>query len=347
MYFFLTYYFIDKKLDLMNNQKLGIALVGLGKYSKGELAPALQQTGYCQLAGIVTGSVEKAQEWKNEYAISEKNIYNYEDFDNISSNPAIDIVYVVLPNSMHAEYVIRAAKAGKHVICEKPMAVTVQECEQMMKACQLAGVKLAIGYRLHFEPHNKEMMRLGQQAIYGELKRIKADFGMAEVAGWRLNRNLAGGGPLMDVGIYCIQAARYTSGLEPIAISAKEGTKHDANKFKTVEESIQWTMEFQGGLIAECQCSYSEDMDLLRAEAERGWFELSPAFEYRGIKGITSDGPMKFNQVNQQALHMDAIAKCFMEGKEVSVDGEMGRQDIKIIQAIYESARSGKRIELQ
>lgn len=330
----------------MNNKQLGIALVGLGKYSTGELAPALEKTVHCKLTGIVTGSSQKAAEWKEKYRIPENNSYTYQNFDSIRGNPEIDIVYVVLPNSMHAEYVIRAAQAGKHVICEKPMAVTAEECDRMIQACRAAGVELAIGYRLHFEPHNREAMRLGQQKIFGNVSHIKASFGMAEVKGWRLEKSLAGG-PLMDVGIYCVQAARYTSGLEPVAVTAKEGPKNDPDKFKTVEESISWQMEFPRGLVAECECSYSADMDTLHIEAEHGWFELSPAFEYDGIKGHTSKGPMQFDQVTEQASHMDAIAKCILENKEIPVPGEMGKQDIKILQAIYEAARSGKRIELE
>jgi predicted dehydrogenase len=295
----------------------------------------------------VTGSQQKAKEWKQKYGITESNSYNYEDFNKIKDNADIDIVYVVLPNAMHAEYVIRAAKAGKHVICEKPMAVTVEDCERMITACRDAGVQLAIGYRLHFEPHNQEAMRLGQQQVFGKVTRIKAEFGIAEVEGWRLDKQLAGGGPLMDVGIYCVQAARYSSGLEPVAVTAVEGAKHDHDKFKTVEESISWKLEFPGGLIAESNCSYAADMDLLHVDAENGWFELSPAYEYEGIKGKTSKGPMQFPQVKEQAAHMDAISKAILENRNVPVPGEMGKQDVKILQAIYEAARSGKRIEIK
>jgi predicted dehydrogenase len=331
----------------MTKKQLGIALVGLGKYSTGELAPALEKTTHCKLAGIVTGSEEKAKEWKTKYRLADSGIYNYETFHNIKDNPDIDIVYVVLPNAMHAEYVIKAAEAGKHVICEKPMAVTVEDCERMIRACRDAGVQLAIGYRLHFEPHNQEAMRLGQQQVFGKVKHIKAEFGLAEVEGWRLDKRLAGGGPLMDVGIYCVQAARYTSGMEPIAVTAKEGEKHDQVKFKTVEESISWKLEFPGGLIAESNCSYAADMDLLHVDAENGWFQLSPAYEYEGIKGKSSKGPMQFPQVKEQAAHMDAIAKAILENQNVPVPGEMGKQDVKILEAIYEAARSGKRVEIK
>src|SRR6187399_2354547 len=187
--------------------KLGIALVGLGNYAGGQLAPALLQTSNCYLAGIVTGTPSKIPVWKEKYNIPDKNIYNYETFDSIKDNPDIDIVYVVLPNSMHAEYTIRAAKAGKHVICEKPMALNVEECDQMIAACKAAGKKLAIGYRLHFEPNNLELVRLAREKTLGAVKKITAGFGflIGDPTQWRLKKAMAGGGPMQDLGIYCVQ----------------------------------------------------------------------------------------------------------------------------------------------
>ena len=327
-------------------KKLGIALVGLGGYSSGQLAPALQETQHCYLAGIVTGTPDKIDKWRRKYNIPEKNIYNYENFDSIKDNPDIDIVYVVLPNAMHAEYTIRAAKAGKHVICEKPMAITVEDCDRMIAACKEAGKMLSIGYRLHFEPHNKEMMRLGQEHVLGEILRLKAENGMSSVKGWRLDKELAGGGPLMDVGIYCVQGVRYTTGMEPIAVRAKEGTKKDFDTFKEVEESLTWQLEFPGNIIAECKSSYSEDLNLLRAEARNGWFELSPAYPYKGIKGDTSKGKMDYEQVNQQALQMDDFAQAIKDNRSTPVPGEMGKQDVKILQAIYKAMETGQRVEI-
>ena len=326
--------------------KLGIALVGLGKYSSGQLAPALKQTEYCYLAGIVTGTPDKAAKWKKQYDVPEKNIYSYSNFDDIKDNPDIDIVYIVLPNSMHREYVIRAAKAGKHVICEKPMALTVEECDDMIAACKNANKMLSIGYRLHFEPHNMEMMRLGQKKIFGSIKKMFAEDGLEEVEGWRLNRALAGGGPLMDVGIYCVQGVRYTSGLEPLAVTAREGIKKNKEKFKEVEESLTWQMEFPGGIVAECKTSYSEQLNLLRAEAENGWFELTTAYEYTGIEGETIEGKMKFPKVNQQAKQMDDFARAILDGRPTPVPGEMGRQDVKILNAIYKAMETGGRITI-
>jgi predicted dehydrogenase len=326
--------------------KLGIALVGLGKYSSVQLAPALKGTEYCYLAGIVTGTPDNAGKWRKQYNISEKNIYNYSNFDDIKDNPDIDIVYVVLPNSMHHEYVIRAAKAGKHVICEKPMALTVEECDEMIAACKNANKMLSIGYRLHFEPHNMEMMRLGQKKVFGSIKKMYAEDGLAEVEGWRLNKALAGGGPLMDVGIYCVQGVRYTSGLEPLAVTAMEGVKKNNEKFKEVEESLTWKMEFPDGIVAECKTSYSEQLNLLRAEAENGWFELTTAYEYKGIEGKTIEGKMKFPKVNQQAKQMDDFAQAIIDRRPSPVPGEMGRQDVKILNAIYRAMETGDRIAI-
>jgi predicted dehydrogenase len=327
--------------------KLGIALVGLGSYATGQLAPALQETKDCYLAGIVTGTPAKAEKWKSQYNIPDKNIYNYQTFDQLKDNPDIDIIYVVLPNSMHAEYVIRAAKTGKHVICEKPMAITVKDCDNMIEACNKAGVTLSVGYRLHFEPHHLEMQRLGQQKVFGNIKKMSGAFGFPAQEGiWRLSKEMAGGGPLMDVGIYCVQAFCYTSGLEPIAVTAQEGPKTDMMRFKEVEQSLTWQFEMPGGIIAEGKASYAEGMNMFRAEAERGWFELNPAFNYSGIKGQTSNGIMNFPQVNQQARQMDGIVQAIKNKKPSPVPGEMGRRDVKYLQAIYEAMRTGQRIEI-
>jgi predicted dehydrogenase len=328
-------------------RKLGVALVGLGKYSTDQLAPALQETQRCKLVGIVTGSPDKAEEWKRKYNIPEKNVYSYQNFDSIKDNPAIDIVYVVLPNSMHAEYTIRAAKAGKHVICEKPMAVSVKECEDMIQACKSADRLLSIGYRLHFEPYNLTMTELAAKKTHGAVKVITAKDGMDIEAGvWRLDKKLAGGGPLMDVGIYCVQGALYTVGKNPIAVTAKEGPKTDMKRFSQVEQSLSWKLEFPGGIVANCECSYAEEMNLLRADAERGWFELKPAYGYKDLKGETNLGKLNIAQVNQQALQMDDFANCVLQKKKSKVPGEMGLRDVRILTAIYEAARTGKRVEL-
>lgn len=332
----------------MNKDKLGIALVGLGTYSSEELAPALKQTEHCYLAGIVTGDKKKAEDWKGKYKIPGENVYSYDNFDAIKDNRDIDIVYVVLPNAQHAGYTIRAAQAGKHVICEKPMAVTVKECADMISACREAGVLLSIGYRLHFEPYNEAMMELHKNSAIGSIKRVTAGHGMDIQPGvWRLNRALAGGGPLMDVGIYCVQAAIYTVGEEPIAVTAREGEKTDGSRFAEVEQSITWTMEFPGGAVAECESSYAKASNYLRAEGDKGWMQLEPAFKYKGIRGKTNKGELNLLQVNQQARQMDDFAQCVKKGQPSKVPGEMGLRDVRILMAIYEAARTGQKVEIK
>jgi predicted dehydrogenase len=244
-------------------RKLGVALLGLGKYSTGQLAPALQQTKLCRLAGIVTGSPEKAAKWKQQYQLADKNIYDYNNFDRIVNDQDIDIVYVVTPNALHAEYAVRAAQAGKHVICEKPMATTVADARRMIAASQKAGKKLSIGYRLHFEPHNQAMMHLGQTQAYGAIKHLMSNngFRFGNDTPWRVSKSLAGGGPLMDMGIYSLQGCIYTKGQVPIAVTAKFDAKTDTQLFKEVEAGLKWQLQFADGTTADCHTSYAENLD--------------------------------------------------------------------------------------
>lgn len=333
-------------MNQKQKDKLGIALVGLGYYSTNLLAPALQETKHSYLAGIVTGTPSKIEEWQSEYSIPDKNVYNYQTFDSIKNNPDIDIIYVVLPNSMHAEYVVRAAQAGKHVICEKPMAMNVKECGVMIDACKKAGSKLSIGYRLHFDPYHLEMIRLGTKKVYGKIKKMTAGFGILpdDPDQWRLKKALAGGGPLVDVGLYCIQGFCYTTGLEPVAVTAQQGHKTDPIKFKDVEQSLTWQMELPGGIICEGKTSYSDNFNYLRADAEKGTFELTSAFNYDGQAGYTPEGKMDFAHVNQQAIQMDDFALAVKNDRPTPVPGEMGKRDVRIIEAIYEAMNTGKRV---
>jgi predicted dehydrogenase len=330
-------------------RKLGVALLGLGKYSTGQLAPALQQTKLCRLAGIVTGSPEKAAKWKQQYQLPDKNVYDYKTFDRIVDNPDIDIVYVVTPNALHAEYAVRAAQADKHVICEKPMATTVADARRMIEASKKAGKKLSIGYRLHFEPHNQAMMHLGQTKSYGPLKHLISDngFRFGNDTPWRVSKALAGGGPLMDMGIYSLQGCIYTKGQVPIAVTAQFDAKTDAQLFKEVEAGLKWQLQFADGTTADCHTSYAETLaGRLRAEAANGWFELQPAFGYGGLAGSTSqnDGKLNLPNINQQAAQMDDFADCVLHNKPTRVPGEMGLRDVQLLLAIYRAAETGQKV---
>ncbi|MEZ0484788.1 Gfo/Idh/MocA family protein [Fibrella aquatica] len=332
-------------------RKLGIALVGLGYYSKNLLAPALQQTTNCRLAGIVTGTPAKAEEWMKKYNLPKESVYDYKNFDRIIDNKDIDVVYVVLPNSMHREFVVRAAKAGKHVICEKPMAITPADCQAMIDACKKADRQLAIGYRLHYEPFTQEVMRLGQQKVFGPVRFVEASdaFKIGDPTQWRLKKEMAGGGALMDVGIYAIQGARYVTGEEPVSVTAQFSPKTDPKKFKDVEETLFWQFQFPSGAVSNSTTSYTAGVERLYASCQDGWFELSPAFGYGPLKGRTSKGPIEMPVVNHQAAHMDGVCKDLIDGKKLPdhVTGEEGLRDVKLLQAIYRAAETGRKIDLK
>lgn len=345
--------FMDSK-SASQNKKLGIALVGLGQYSANQLAPALKETKNCYLAGIVTGTPSKIDDWKKKYDIPDKNVYNYQNFDQIANNKDIDIVYVVLPVSMHREFTIRAAKAKKHIICEKPMAMNAVEAQEMIDACKANGVQLAIGYRLHFEPFNKRVMELGQQQVYGSVKSIEAkntsDMTKGSLDVWRLRKDMAGGGPLMDLGIYCVQGVCYTLEKAPVAVTAKYEKVTKPTYFYDVEEAISWEMEFEDGLIAKCHSSYAdkEEISLLSAKADDGWWKLQPAYGYDGKQGETGEGKINLPNIYEQVKQMDSQALSFINNEKSIVPGEMGLRDMKILTAIYESAdNDGKRVALK
>jgi predicted dehydrogenase len=331
------------------DRKLGFALVGLGSLSTNQIAPALQKTKYCRLAGIVTGHPAKAEVWKAKYNIPDKNIYNYDTMGQMADNPDIDVVYVVTPNALHAEHTIKAAQAGKHVLSEKPMEVSVEKCQQMIDACKKADRQLAVGYRLHFDPYHLECVRLAREKVFGDLKMIEAGFGFrsGDPKQWRLNRALSGGGPLMDVGIYALQATRYLTGEEPVLVSAVASTT-DPVKFKDIEDCITWQLKFPSGVIANCSSTYrSNGMDYFTAYAENGWFGLGPAYDYLGIKARRSDGQtMTFDPFDQFVAEMDDFAQCILNNQPTKVSGEEGLRDIKIMMAIYEAAKTGKTLSL-
>ncbi len=330
--------------------KIGVALVGLGYYSTDLLAPALQQTKHCFLAGIVTGTPSKAEAWKQKFKIPEKNIYNYSNFEGIANNPDIDVVYVVLPPSMHKEYTIRAANAGKHVWCEKPMAMTPQECQDMIDACRKNKKSLAIGYRLHHEPHTQEYRRIVNNKLLGKVQKLNCAAGYRDnrTDHWKQKREM-GGGVLYDMGVYSIQGARLGTGMEPIAIlSAKTSTTRPEIYKNGLDETTEATLEFPGGVIATIKTSFGENINFLEITCEKGVIQMAPYSGYSGLNGSSPLGKINFPYSTpwQQAKQMDDDALSIMNGKPMLVPGEEGLRDIRIVQAIYKSAGSGTRVNL-
>lgn len=329
---------------------LGVALVGLGYYSTDLLAPALQQTANCYLAGIVTGNAQKAAQWQRQYNIPDKNVYNYSNFDEIATNKDIDVVYVVLPPSMHHEYVLRAAAAGKHVWCEKPMALTEKECREMIAACNKAKKTLAIGYRLQHEPTTQAWRRLVQEKKLGNIQSIDCAAGYREgrTNHWKQKREM-GGGALLDMGVYAVQGARLGAGAEPIAVvNAKTSTSRPEVYRDGLEETAAATLEFPGGAIATIKTSFAENINHLKVGFEKGDLNVSPYQPYAGIRAGSPLGNIYHDYAVpwQQAKQMDDDAAAIIGGKPVLVRGEEGERDIRIVEAIKASAKNGQRVAL-
>lgn len=328
-------------------EKLGVALVGLGYYSTDLLAPALQLTQHCSLVGIVTGTPSKAEKWKSMYKIPDKNIYNYDNFDSVANNPDIDVIYVVLPPSMHAEYSIRAAKAGKHVWCEKPMAPTVADCKSMIDACSKNKVKLSIGYRMHHEPNTQRIIKFRKELTYGKVLNANAMAGYFDprTDHWKQKKSM-GGGVMGDMGVYPLNAVRYSTGLEPIAVMAKASTTRP-DIYKEVEETMNFELDFPGGVTATCEASFGKGMNNLQVNCAKGWYKLSPFQAYSGIDGVTSDG-IKLNATipNQQAKQMDDDALAIMNSTTLLAPGEEGLKDTIVVEAIYRSVAEKKKVQI-
>jgi predicted dehydrogenase len=337
--------FAGEALGQASTRKLGVALCGLGSLATNQIAPALQKTRNCRLAGIVTGTTSKAIEWKKKYGIPDKNVYDYQSMHKMAANKDIDIVYVVTPNALHLEHALAAAAAGKHVFCEKPMEISVERCQQMVDAVKKAGKMLGVGYRCQFEPNHLECVRLARDKVLGEVKVIDANFGfaMGDPTQWRLKKDLAGGGCLMDVGIYCLQTGRMLTGEDPVWVSAAE-TRTDPVKFKEVEETIMWQAKFPSGVVMSSVNTYNANgLAGFRAATSRGWFGLEPAYFYGGNRGRRSDGPeINMPPTDQFAVELEDFADCILNNKPTKVSGEMGLSDVKYLMAIYESVKKGR-----
>jgi glucose-fructose oxidoreductase len=332
---------------LKTKDRLGVALVGLGYYSTDVLAPALQLTSKCHLTGIVSGTPSKIEAWQKRYSIPDGNVYSYENFDAVANNPAIDVIYIVLPPSMHAEYTIRAAKAGKHVWCEKPMAPSVRECEAMIQACKDNKVKLAIGYRLHHEPNTRKVMEFARTQKYGKVVTATAEAGYREsrTDHWKQKKSM-GGGVMGDMGVYPLNALRYGTGMEPIAVTAKASTTRP-EIYHEVEETMHFELDFPGGVTGVGDVSFGQGMNKLRVNCAQGWYELAPFQSYNGVQGTTSDGVMLNAKIpNQQARQMDDDAVAIMENTPLLAPGEEGLKDTIVVEAIYRSAAAGQKVTI-
>ncbi|MGH9158755.1 MAG: Gfo/Idh/MocA family protein [Vicinamibacteraceae bacterium] len=332
-------------------RKIRYALVGLGRLAIGQLMPAFKSCKHSTLTALVSGHRDKALKYAAQYGVNPKNIYNYENYDTIKDNPEVDVIYIVLPNFMHAEYTIRGAQTGKDIFCEKPMANTPDDCRKMIAACREAKRKLMIGYRLHYEPYTRRLIELAQGGL-GRLKVVDASaaFNIRDPNEWRLRQKEAGGGSLMDIGIYALQAARYLTGEEPVEVNAMQHSTPGDARFKEVEETINFQLRFPSGVLANCVSSYGVGYNRFRAIGDKGWAELEPASSYHGLHLRVSRGEEieepALPDIDQFAAEMDHFSQCILQDKEPRTPGEEGLRDLVAMMAIYEAARSKKTVTL-
>ncbi len=333
-------------------KRLGVAVVGLGHLSLTQVLPGFAQAKHVRVTALVSGDRDKAKVIAGQYSLPERSLYSYKNFDSIRNNPDVDIVYVVLPNAMHLEYTVRAAQAGKHVLCEKPMATSSADAQRMVDACKQAGRKLMIAYRCQYLPEYRALIRMARDKVYGEVRLIEASNGQnnADDGQWRSNKRMAGGGSLPDVGLYCLNAARFITGEEPIEITARITQPKDDPRFREVEDLCAFTLRFPSGLIASCSSGYSyHENRFLRLMATEAAVGLDPAFSYDNLTMQISRRQGRSSGIeqrrwapnNQFALEMDAYAEAIRADRVPLTPGEEGLQDMRVIEAIYQAASSG------
>ncbi|TDE18667.1 Gfo/Idh/MocA family protein [Dyadobacter psychrotolerans] len=327
----------------MADKPLRVAMMGLGGYAN-IVAKGMQECKLAKITGVISGTPSKVDTWKQKYGIPDGNVYNYDTVNQLKNNPDIDLVYVTTPNSLHHKHVLQIAAAGKHVICEKPVADNAKQAREMIAACEKAGVRFYIGYRLHFEPHTREVIRMREAGEFGKIMHVNnfMGFKIGDPTQWRLKKELAGGGAMMDVGVYALNGARYSTGEEPVWVTAQE-SKTDPVKFKDVDETITFQLGFPSGIIANCGCTYNFNHgERLHLMGDKGWAEMVPAFGYGPIRGNTHLGPINQPDVNHQAYQMDGIADCILNNKpDPNVTGHEGLKDMIVVDAVYESIRKG------
>ena len=334
-------------------KKLGWAIVGLGNLAINQILPAFAKCEKSQVVAFVSGHPDKAHKLALRYGVSSKNIYNYQNYDSIKDNPDVEVIYIVLPNGMHAEYTVRGLQAGKHVLSEKPMANTPAECQQMIDAGRKANRKLMVAYRCRYEPYNREAIRIARSNELGPTQMILADAGfpIGDPTQWRLKKQLSGGGSMMDIGIYALNASRYLTGEEPTAVNAMIRSQPGDPRFKEVEEHVTFQLRFPSGILANCSSSYGYfQQSHYRVMGTEARLEVDPATWYDGLRMWIERGNAIENRslpvVDHFASEMDHMSDCVIENKEPLTPGEEGLRDITIIQAVYEAARSGKTVML-
>lgn len=340
------------------DKRIGYAVVGLGHLSLEEILPALSSCKKSKLVALVSGSPEKMKKVASQYGVKPENCYSYETYDQIKNNAEVHVIYIVLPNGLHKEYTIRGAKAGKHILCEKPMANTSQECREMIDACNKASVKLMVAYRIQYQPHNRKLRELVQKKEFGLPKFVEASNcqSSANPDHWRHKKALAGGGALPDIGLYCLNTIRFVLNEEPSEVFAYQYSTPGNPLFTEVEEMISWQMRFPSGVIANCATNYNvHESRRYRVLCEKGWLNIDKAFAYKGqnLTGAKANGKLELHEnigiaeKNQFAAEIDYFSECIIKNTKPFTPGEEGLQDHVLMEAIYQSAKEGKPVSIK
>ncbi|WP_379920667.1 Gfo/Idh/MocA family protein [Erythrobacter sp. R86502] len=336
---------------------VGFAIIGLGDYALKQIMPRVEQAKRAHISALVSGNPEKLRQVGEAYGVPPESRYSYDRFAEIAGNRAVEAVYIVLPTGLHAEWAERAFAAGKHVMSEKPMALSSAECDRMIAAGRRANRKLMIAYRCHFEPYNRKAMELMSQSAVGDLRLIRTEhsYRMGPTSpsdNWRVNRALAGGGPLEDYGIYGLQAALYLSGEMPDRISASTFRPVDDPRFTEIYAHVAAQLHFPSGASAQIVTSYdSAGLNMVETRGTTGSLLMRPATNYDGLtltvnKGQDEKAYDPGDPTVQFARQLDHLAGAIRDNTPILTPGEMGLRDLRLIEAIYASAASGHAIGL-
>ena len=335
----------------IQNRRVRYGVIGLGHIAQAAVLPAFAHAEEnSELAALVSDDDEKLEKIGRKYRVRER--FSYEDYDQLLDSGAIDAVYIALPNHLHRDYAVRAADAGVHVLCEKPLAVTAEDCRAMIDAADRNGVKLMTAYRLHFEEANLKAVDMAQSGRLGDLRFFSSDFAMTVKPGdIRLGPRAEGGGTLYDIGIYCINAARYVFQDEPSEAFAATTASADP-RFEHVEESVSALLRFPGGRVATFTCSFNAaDVATYRVVGTKGDLVVDQAYEYAGeiIHRMTVNGRTRektFPPRDQFAPELVHFSDCVMSGADPEPNGWEGLADVRIIEALYASAEKARPVTL-
>jgi predicted dehydrogenase len=329
--------------------KTRYAVVGIGAFAKSDILPAFIEAENSELVALVSGDAAKRDELAQKYDV--RSTYSYEEYDDLLKSGNIDAVYLAVPNHLHCDYTVRAAKAGIHVLCEKPMAITVEECQTMIEAAKANQIELMIAYRLHLEPANLHAIEVVQSGQLGKPRIFTSTFTQQVFEGdIRLNKEI-GGGTLDDIGIYCINAARYIFQSEPIAVFATSASNSE-ERFKTVPEMTSVIMRFSEDRLATFTCSFGAvRIQTYQVVGTKGDLRVELAYSTQGpIKHIlTVDGKTQeysFEAHNQVVAELVYFSDCIAQDKEPKTSGLEGLTDVQIIRALYKSIEIGSFVQL-